>query len=222
MGQPSKSIPNEPIRDAADYIAWFTETLNGLHLDRISLAGMSFGGWLALTYTVAVPERVQKLVLLSAGGVLPIAKQFSLRGMLMVFFPTRFTTNSFMRWTGFANTPGEMDARRVVDVMYLGVKHFRMSHDTLRVAASPLSDDELRSVHVPVLLLMGDHEVICDPATALARARRLIPNFEGELVPRCSHDMCFSQYRIVDARVLAFLKKIRTDNEGKTTERSVA
>ena len=115
-----------------------------------------------------------------------------------------------------------MDARRVVDVMYLGVKHFRMSHDTSRVTASPLSDDELRSVHVPVLLLMGDHEVICEPATALARARRLIPNFEGELVPCCSHDMCFSQYRIVDARVLAFLKRMRADDEGKTTERSVA
>jgi pimeloyl-ACP methyl ester carboxylesterase len=222
MGQPSKSIPNEPIRDAADYVAWFTETLNGLHLDRICLVGMSFGGWLALIYTVAAPERVQKLVLLSPGGFLPIAKQFSLRGMLMVFFPTRFTVNSFMRWAGFAHTPGEMDARCVLGLMYLGMKHFRMSQDTLRVAASPLFDDELRSVHIPVLLLVGDHEVIYDPAKALARARRLIPNFEGEMVPRCSHDMCFSQHRIVDARVLAFLKKIRTDNEGNTTERSVA
>ena len=27
-----------------------------------------------------------------------MAKQFSLRGMLMVFFPTRLTVNSFMRW----------------------------------------------------------------------------------------------------------------------------
>jgi pimeloyl-ACP methyl ester carboxylesterase len=34
MGQPSKSIPDEPIRDAADYAAWLTATLNGLHLDR--------------------------------------------------------------------------------------------------------------------------------------------------------------------------------------------
>ena len=107
MGQPSKSIPGEPIRDAADYVAWLTATLDGLHLDRISLVGMSFGGWLALTYTVAAPERVQKLVLLSAGGFLPIARQFSLRGMLMVFFPTRFTVNSFMRWAGFTDAPGE-------------------------------------------------------------------------------------------------------------------
>jgi pimeloyl-ACP methyl ester carboxylesterase len=68
------------------------------------------------------------------------------------------------------------------------------------------SDDELRALHVPVLLLIGENEVMYDAAEVLARARRLIPNFEGELVPQCSHDMSFSQYRIVDARVLDFLK----------------
>ena len=61
MGQPSKSLPNEPIRDSADYVTWLTATLDALHLDRVSLVGMSFGGWLALTYAAAAPQRVQKL-----------------------------------------------------------------------------------------------------------------------------------------------------------------
>ena len=98
--------------------------------------------------------------------------------------------------------------------MYLGLKHFRMPLETVRVMPTVFSDDELRAMRVPTLLLIGDHEVICDPATALARARRLIPDFQGELVPRSSHDMCFSQHRIVDARVLDFLKKTRTDDRG--------
>jgi pimeloyl-ACP methyl ester carboxylesterase len=222
MGQPGKSIPGEPIRHTADYVAWLTATLDALHVARVLLVGMSFGGWLALTYAVAAPERVQKLVLLSPGGLLPIAREFSFRGMLMVFFPTRFTVSSFMRWAGFTDAPGYTEARRVLNLMYLGVKHFRMPSDTLRVAANPLSDDELRTLHVPVLLLMGANEVLCDAATALARARRLIPDFQGELVPRCRHDMCFSQHRIVDARVLYFLKEKRTGDRGKTAERSVA
>ena len=70
--------------------------------------------------------------------------------------------------------------------MYLGTKHFRMPKDTMRVnrdAANPLSDNELRSLHMPVLLLFGDGEVIYDPAQAFDRARRLIPHFEGELIP---------------------------------------
>jgi pimeloyl-ACP methyl ester carboxylesterase len=224
MGQPSKSVPDQPIRDATDYVAWLTATFDGLDLARVSLLGMSFGGWIALRYAVAAPERVRNLALLSPGGFLPFVKQFGLRAMLMVYVPTRFTVNWFMRWVGFTDAPGERDAGPVFHLMYLGMKHFRMPKDTIRVAAdaaNAISDDELRSLHMPVLLLFGDGEVIYDPAEALDRARRLIPDFEGELIPRCRHDMCFSQCRIVDARVLDFLKK-RGDQHAEMEPRSVA
>ena len=206
MGQPSKSIPGEPIRNAADYVAWLSAMLDGLRLDRVLLVGMSFGGWLAFKYTAAAPARVQKLVLLSAGGLLPIARQLRLRGMLMMFVPTRFTVNSFMRWVGLADAPGKTDVRPVLDLMYLGMKHFRLPPETARISANPLSDEELRAMHVPVLVLIGDREVLNDAGAALARARRLMPDVEGELVPDSSHEMCVSQYQIVNARVVDFLK----------------
>jgi pimeloyl-ACP methyl ester carboxylesterase/membrane protease YdiL (CAAX protease family) len=218
MGQPSKSIPGEPIRSTADYVAWLTATLDALHLGRIALVGMSFGGWLALTYAAAAPARVQKLVLLSPGGVLPLSRQLMLRGMLMMFFPTRFTVNFLMRWAGLSAEPGENDARPLLNLMYLGARHFRMPENTLRVAPNPLTDEELREMQVPVLLLVGDREVIYDASAALSRARRLIPHFEGELVRDCSHDMCFSQRRIVDARILEFLEGHRR----RDSERVVA
>ena len=138
----------------------------------------------------------------------------------MAFFPMRFTVNSFMRWVGIT----ERDAGPVLDLMYLGTKRFRMPKDTMRVnrdAASPLSDNQLRSLQMPVLLLFGDGEVIYDPAQAFDRARRLIPHFEGALIPSCRHDMCLSQSRIVDARVLDFLKK-RGDRPADTDQRSAA
>jgi pimeloyl-ACP methyl ester carboxylesterase len=226
MGQPGKSIPNEPIRNAADYVAWLTATLDSLHLKRFSLVGMSFGGWLALNYAAAAPERVQKLALLSPGGLLPMAKQFSLRGTLMLLFPARFMVNWFMRWLTFKDNLRNADTRsvglNVVNLMYLGLRYFRMPQETLRVMPTMFSDDQLRAMHVPTLLLIGDHEVIYDPAKALARARRLIPDFEGELVPRSSHDMAFSQHRIVDARVLDFLKRTRAASETHAPERVVA
>jgi pimeloyl-ACP methyl ester carboxylesterase len=220
MGQPSKSIPTEPIRNAADYAAWLTATLDGLHLNRIFLAGMSFGGWLALNFAIAAPERVQRLVLLSpGGGFIPIAKQLSLRGMLMLFFPTRFTVNSFMRWLGFTDRPGEPDARPVLELMYLGLKHFRVPPETSRVMPTLFSDDQLRAMRIPTLLLIGDNEVICDPGTALARARRIFPDVQSDLVPESSHDMCFSQHRIVDERVLEFLKRTKVEREDHAPER---
>jgi pimeloyl-ACP methyl ester carboxylesterase len=205
MGQPSKSVPAAPIRAATDYVDWLAATLDGLGLGRVSLLGMSFGGWIALTYAAAAPERVRSLALLSPGGFLPMVKQFSVRGLLMVVVPTRFTVNSFMRWAGIAGT----DAAPLLELMYLGVKHFRMREETRRAdreAASAFADEDLGRLQMPVLLLFGDGEVIYDPAKALDRARRLIPHLEGDLIPHCRHDMCFSQSRIVDARVLDFLK----------------
>ena len=130
-----------------------------------------------------------------------MARQFSLRGMLMVWFPTRVMVNWFMRWLGITAP----DARPVRELTYLGLKHFRVPVETLRVMPVMFPDDQLRAMCVPTLLLIGDHEVICDPATALARARRLFRHVQGEQVPECSHDMCFSQHRIVDARLLEFL-----------------
>lgn len=110
MGQPGKSIPDpdEPIRDAAGFGAWLSATLDGLNLDRISLGGMSYGGWLALNLALTAPERIRKLVLLSpAASFQPLVRQFSVRGMLMGFFPTRFTVNSCFGWMGFKDTPGD-------------------------------------------------------------------------------------------------------------------
>jgi pimeloyl-ACP methyl ester carboxylesterase len=223
MGQPSKSIPSEPIRNEGDYAVWLTATLDGLHLDGIFLVGMSYGGWLALNFAIAAPERVQKLVLLSpGGGFVPMARQFSMRGLLMLWFTTRFTVNSFMHWLGFKDRPGDAETKLVFDLMYLGLKHFRVPVETLRVLPVMFSDDQLRAMRVPTLLLVGEQEVICDPATALDRARRLFPDVRGELVPRSSHDMCSSQHRIVDARVLDFLKMKRSDARGAIAEHSAA
>jgi pimeloyl-ACP methyl ester carboxylesterase len=205
MGQPSKSIPTEPIRNAHDYVVWLTETLDALHLDRVCLVGQSYGGWLALTFAGAVPARLLKLVLLSPGGLLPLVRQFSVRGTLMVFFPTRFSVKSFFGWLGLR--PGDGN---VLELTYLGLKHFRMLPETLQVPPTALSDDELRSLRVPTLLLIGKREVIYDPRAAFTRARRLIPDFEGELVSESRHDMCFRQRDIVDARILNFLKDTRS------------
>ena len=46
---------------------------------------------------IAAPQRVRMLVLLSPGGLLPMVRQFSMRGVLMVALPTRLTVKSFFR-----------------------------------------------------------------------------------------------------------------------------
>jgi pimeloyl-ACP methyl ester carboxylesterase len=223
MGQSGKSIPREPIRNANDYAKWLAATLDGLHLDRVCLIGQSYGAWLALDFAIAAPDRLHRLVLLSpGGGFVPMSKQFALRGMIMMWFPTRATVNWFMRWLGITDRQRGTDARPVLELMYLGLKYFRFPVETLRVVPVIFPDDRLRAMAVPTLLLLGEDEVVCDPAQALAQARRLFPNVEGELIPQSGHDMVFSQRRIVDARVLEFLNGTRRDDHTSAAKRTVA
>jgi pimeloyl-ACP methyl ester carboxylesterase len=86
-----------------------------------------------------------------------------------------------------------------------------MPLETARIGPAVVSDEALRTLPVPTLLLIGDHEVISDPASALERARRLIPDFRGELVSGSRHEMYVRQHRIVDARVLEFIDESRSD-----------
>jgi pimeloyl-ACP methyl ester carboxylesterase len=208
MGQPSRSIPGEPIRSRADFVEWLTTLLDVLKVDRAHLAGMSYGGWLTLNYAIGAPQRVDQIVLLSpAGSFLPLVKQFFLRTMPLMFLPRRFVVDSFMRWLTYKENLHDAHLRAIydclVDQMYLGARYFRMQAG---VMPGVFSDDELRRLQAPTLLLIGQQEVIYDPAASLERARRLVPNFEGQLVPRASHDMSFSQAQFVDARILEFLK----------------
>jgi len=216
MGQCGKSVPAEPIRSAADYVEWLSATLDALQVTSMSLVGMSFGATVALTYATHVPGRVQKLVLLSPGGIiLPFTRSFSVRGMLMMLFPARPIVNWFMRWLSVEDNPGDAEARRVgeqvVDLMYLGLKHFKFPKETAQAQPSVFSDDQLRSVQAPTLMMVGEYEVIGDPVKVLERARRLIPDFEGQRVPRTSHDMVFTEHRLVAARTLDCLMKARAE-----------
>lgn len=208
IGQPSKSIPSQPLQSREDCVAWLSELLDSLKIESTNLVGASFGGWFTLNYALGVPERVNKIVLLSpAGGLLPLVKQFYVRSMLTKFIPRRFVLDSFLRWFTYEENLRDTSTRAVMDClaeqMYLGGKYFH-----LQTGVGPwivFSDEELRGMRVPTLLLIGQQEVLYDPEAALERARRLIPNFEGELVPRASHDMTISQHEIVNRRVLEFL-----------------
>jgi pimeloyl-ACP methyl ester carboxylesterase len=205
MGHPSRSVPVEPIRDAADFLSWLTETLNRLRLDRASLMGLSFGGWLALGLALKAPARVSKLVLIApAASLKPISKEFFVRAMATALVPRRYWFYALMGWMGLRPERMGVFGERVLDLMYAG-RLFQMPKETRLVMPAVYSDDELRSLRMPVLLLIGEDEVIYDAKEAVARARELIPDLQADVVPVCSHDISCSEAAVVDERVLEFL-----------------
>lgn len=208
MGQPGKSIPDKIFRRRDDLIPWLTEVLEALEISQASLVGQSYGGWIAVNYALHAPERVAKIALLSpAACFLPLNWQHMLRGSLMFFFPSRSAMRSFKTWETYR--PNIEDPERLahfnakVEQLYLGFKYFHCQGE-----ANPdiFSDEALRRLHTPTLLLIGQQEVIYDPVASVERARRLIPNIEAHLIPESSHDMACYQAGLVDGYILKFLK----------------
>jgi pimeloyl-ACP methyl ester carboxylesterase len=55
-----------------------------------------------------------------------------------------------------------------------------------------------------MLLLVGEYEQLYEPAATLARARRLKPGIEAEIVPGADHMAGMAQPDWVNARLAAF------------------
>lgn len=53
------------LTDSSEVHEWLDEVLEQLEVDEFDLAGHSFGGWLALSYTIARADRVRRLFLIA-------------------------------------------------------------------------------------------------------------------------------------------------------------
>lgn len=89
FGKSDKPLVNYRIRTYVDFLDQFCKQLK---IERASLVGNSMGGWIAAHFAAAFPDRVDKLVLVDAGGYAP-PKDFDTR----VFYDLNPTTRAGMK-----------------------------------------------------------------------------------------------------------------------------
>ena len=69
-----------------------------------------------------------------------------------------------------------------------------------------LSDNELSSIDVPALYILGEHDGATEnPHEVLARIGVVAPRIETMLVPGAGHDAVVAQPELIADRVLQFL-----------------
>lgn len=66
IGEAGLSAPSRPPLNSDAHALWMDGVLEGLRLERVSLVGVSLGGWLALDYATRKPERVPVMVIVGA------------------------------------------------------------------------------------------------------------------------------------------------------------
>ncbi len=86
IGGPGKTKPGKDYGKLFDDVLWIDDILNGLGVDKVSLIGVSHGGYLVQLYTVKRPERVQ-IPIAMAASVAAGKNGSPMKTMMRIFLP---------------------------------------------------------------------------------------------------------------------------------------
>ena len=172
---PGEAGNSEDIRpDLGDYPKWLNELLDVLQLDGAVIIGHSMGGWLALQFAAAYPKRVSALALFAPSGIVEPDQSFLEESIDLV-------------------NGGESDAlgdkvmgdvpKPVKDFLNLIMENF----NPVTGALPMLTDEQMRALTMPVLMLAGEKDVTMNPAQAVERLRRFAPQARTIIIKNAAH-----------------------------------
>jgi pimeloyl-ACP methyl ester carboxylesterase len=206
VGEGNKSIPMKPFTSLDDFLAWFTEIIDGLGIQTLYLVGNSYGGFTSAYYAMNLPQQVKKLVLIGPAATISPMRPFYTR----MFIPKAIY--GFFPWV-----PGiKRVMRRSVDWMHASLPrdplweplfYNSMVYGGLinQVFPRVYKKEELARIKAKTLLIVGDHERIYNslPA-AIQSARQLIPGLEVEIIPNAHHVAAIANPQGVNQALLRF------------------
>jgi pimeloyl-ACP methyl ester carboxylesterase len=208
LGEMNKSIPIHPITSHREFISWIEDLFNGLHIDRTHLVGNSNGGFFALETALYLPERIKKVVLISPAAtfVQMWAWWWHLLIPAHIIAPMIHSKGMVQRayawlWQDFPMDECYAQLQSISKVA--GYPRYRPTRN--KISPFVFADEDLRKVQAPVLLLIGDHEVIYKPEDVIRRATRLVAGLKAEIVPNANHIAEYTAPNFVNARILEFL-----------------
>lgn len=187
-----------------DLVHLYLELLESLPHERVSLMGLSFGGWLAAEIAVKAGPRLDRLVLVDALGIkvgdretADILDVFNTHPRAVV----RASWHDPERWAPRYDDMTDHQLVRIArnrDALCLYGWHPYMYN--------PQLGRWLGRIRRPTLVLWGASDGIVKPSYGEAYAK-LIPGARFELVPDAGHHPEVEQPRVLADRVTAFLKE---------------
>jgi len=194
LGHGYTDKPGHPL-EVRDYVAHVVAVLDAIGAERASLSGESLGGWVAARAAVDHPDRIDRLVLNTAGGSQAdpeVMRRIITLSMAAAENPTWQTVQARITWLMADKSksyddlvasrqrvyrqPGFAAAMR--DIMALQDPEIR--------ARNLLGAAEYGAITAPTLVLWTSH----DPTADMAEGRRIasmIPGARFEVIAGCGH-----------------------------------
>jgi pimeloyl-ACP methyl ester carboxylesterase len=206
ISEANRSVLTHPIsfrHQRQDFSNWMIDLFEGLRIERANLVGNSFGGFIALNTAFYLHERVRKVVLISPAATFVPIPAWTWHFMPIIAIGLLIGSKKILLypynwiWQDFPKD-GYMAQLRAISALYGRPRHWN---------PTVFSNEELSKVQTPILLLVGDHEVIYKPEAAIGRATRLVSGLKAEILPNANHIAEYTAADLVNERILNFLAK---------------
>jgi pimeloyl-ACP methyl ester carboxylesterase len=198
IGEVNRSVPCRRPATRQQLVEWVQEVFRALGIRKAHLMGNSFGGYLSLSVALLAPESVDRVILIS-----PAATFVQMWPWIWHFFPAYMTGSRFLLRNAYRWIWQRFPVDQCIEEMRQITSQSGIPH---HVRPSVFTDDELKQIRCPTLLLVGDHEVVYDAGRAIARARKAVPNLLAELVPNANHNAMYTAAERVNIRIMSFLE----------------
>lgn len=200
VGALGRSVQTRPIEEPGDLATWFDDLLDGLGVERAHVVGFSEGGFVAFHLALGAADRVASLVAIDAAGTIERVSAGFLASMAWAGLKTAVGVPGALQEFGQRMTPGVELSDTWWEMATVGNRGFRHALPMPR----RLTDDQLRALEVPTLLVMAADTEVYDATAAADRARRVLPAAEVEVVEGAGHGLVFTHADRVWPDVLDF------------------
>jgi pimeloyl-ACP methyl ester carboxylesterase len=197
LGDAGRSVQRVPYTTTDQLGEALDEALAGLGIERAHLVGHSLGGWLSLNLATRRASRVASVVLLDPVG---IGRLHLLRFMLwgVPVLLGALAPAPVRRWMAVRFRMPLLNDKRAIRMAL----HGQLNHPLRVPPLLPFSDQELRSISVPVVVLVGERTEVFDRTEVVERAT-LIPRAHVEVVPNAGHAFPVDHVELVVSRLTA-------------------
>ena len=170
-----------------------------LGLRNFHLVGIAGGGYIAIDFAVAYPDRVRTLVIAASSGGVEDPEMDQMRARLR--YPGLNSTPSEFREVGVSYRAANPEGTR----RWLEIEHRAQQPGALeQPLRSPQTRVKLGGVRAPTLILAGGADLLAPPAM-MQLLVKYIPKSRFISVPDAGHAVAWEQPSSFNSAVLAFI-----------------
>lgn len=202
--EPGKSYKTADFKNLKEVTEGYQEILWALKLDSFHLVGASRGGWLAIDLALKSHRDIRSIILLSPAQTIAWIPPSTglVKNILNVFSSQEKSVERTLETMS-------VDAHNL-DASYREQYHLGIKSDSLSnmaVQMTPFSNKDLKSLKMPVLVLIGDEDII-NPKRTIRLTEKHIPKGQGEIIENAGHFLSVEQADKVNLKMLNFLRNV--------------